>query len=300
MTCRSMTGFAQVEHHGQQARVQVEIRTVNHRFAEVVVRLPREWSALESDVRTWVSQYVGRGRAEVFLTIEPVQADSKQVVVDWVLFDALVEAHHQAAARMRARWDGPVRPPDVVESAARWLAMPDVTTVRRGQVDAAQVREDVQAAITEACTALVAMRSREGARLAADLSQKLDYLESLVDALARQAPAVEAQVKTRLRERMQALAGEFDESRWLSEVAVLLDRMAVDEEIVRLRSHLAECRTSLAAGSPIGRRLDFLVQEMHREVNTIAAKSQDAEISQHVVEMKALVEKLREQAQNVE
>ncbi|MBX5435919.1 MAG: YicC family protein [Alicyclobacillaceae bacterium] len=292
MPCHSMTGFGQALCVGQRMRVKVEIRTVNHRFLEFSVRLPRELLALEDDVRSLVASRVARGRTDVFVAAEPVQPSPKRLSVDWSLFEALVEAERAANARC-----GLTQQPVSVVS---WLLFPDVVTVEAAELAIDEVRADVLRAVEEASSQLAAMRAREGARLAADMAAKLADLRRIVAEMERVAPDVEKLHRDRLERRMAEWAGVVDEQRLLNEIAVLMDRTAIDEELVRLASHLSEMELALAGGSPVGRRLDFIVQEMHREVNTIGSKAGDLRVARLVVDARVIVEQLREQAQNIE
>ncbi|MCL6549353.1 MAG: YicC family protein [Alicyclobacillus sp.] len=292
MPCHSMTGYGQAVYDGQQVRVKAEIRTVNHRFLELSLRLPRELLALEDDIRALVARRVARGRGDLFLTLEPLQVQPKRLSVDWSLLDALLEAERAANERCGLA--------DAPPSVSQWLLYPDVIRVESESLDVGAVRGDVLQAVEAACDALARMRAREGTRLAADMAAKLAELRRIADEVAEWAPEAERVHGDKLRRRLREVAGEVDEQRWLTEIAVMADRMAIDEELVRLRSHLAELEQALAQGSPVGRRLDFIVQEMHREVNTMGSKAGDLRIARAVVDAKVIVEQLREQAQNIE
>lgn len=293
MGCKSMTGFGSVVKNGQHAVVKAEIRCVNHRFAEFNLRMPRELFAIEDEVRKLIGQYVARGRVDLFVTLEPDANRTRQIMVDWALLDALMSAEQTA----RARYDLPVGDES---SLSRAMSFPGVLQVENRGDSQDLIAADVRLAVEDACRQLASMRAREGERLHDSLRQKLNDLEAVVTRIAQRASSSLLAYRERLRVRMQEWAGDIDENRLLPELAVFADRVDVDEELVRMQSHLSEARTVLAQGSPVGRRLDFLTQEMHREMNTVGSKSQDAQISQAVVEGKTVIEQLREQAQNLE
>lgn len=293
MTLTSMTGFGQAIRDGVIARVKVEIRTVNHRFAEVNLRMPRDLFALEEEVRGLLAKRIARGRADVFVSMETLKSTAKTVAVNWDLLDVLYATEKEARIRYP---DMAMKDPAV----SHWLTHPDVVQVQSQLVDADEVRDDVLAAVDEACTELLEMRMREGTRVAADLAAKIRDCERVVETMESQAQGVSEATRTRLLQRLGELGQGMDEQRLVTEIALMVDRMCIDEELVRLRSHISEFERSLAHGSPIGRRLDFIVQEMHREVNTIGSKSGDLVISKAVVDAKTIVEQLREQAQNIE
>lgn len=293
MTCVSMTGFGSVVKNGQRSAVRVEIRCVNHRFAEFNLRMPRELFSMEDELRRLIAQYVARGRVDLFVTLEPVVQTKRHVAVDWALLDALMAAEQAAREKYQM-------PPIPDESFNRVLAFPGVLQVLNSDDSQEIVAADVRSAVEEACQQLAAMRSREGERISNSLQEKIDALAVVVRKIAERAPFSTAAYKERLGARMREWAGQVDEARLLSELAVFAERVDIDEELVRMGSHLAEARSILVKGSPVGRRLDFLTQELHREVNTIGAKSQDSQLSQAVVEAKTMIEQLREQAQNLE
>ncbi|MCL6515412.1 YicC/YloC family endoribonuclease [Alicyclobacillus sp.] len=293
MALRSMTGFGQAVVEGAEVRVKVEIRSVNHRFAEFQWKMSRDLFALEEEVRGLAAKRIGRGRVDGFVSVEPVRPLPVRVSVNWALLDALCEAERAALARQGAADTG-------LRSLAHWMTYPGVVTVETGAYDPDALRQAVLSAVDQALDRLVDMRSREGRRIEGDLLAKLDDLAHLVREMERRSPEAAEAALTRLRQRVQAVAPGVDEQRILSEAAVLADRACIDEELVRLESHIAEFRKSVGEGSPVGRRLDFIVQEMHREVNTIGSKTTDLCISKAVLEAKALVEQLREQAQNIE
>lgn len=293
MPVRSMTGFGQAGGLAGASAVKVEIRTVNHRFAEFSVRMPRDVMALEETVRACLAEHIGRGRADVFVSVDPSAQEARQVSVDWALFDALREMERAAISRAGVSDDVAARP-------AEWLKYPDVLRVASADLNVDDMRAGMVQVVRAACVALVEMREREGARLAEDLSGKAADLAIVIESLKGRAAETVSAHRERLQRRLSEFGVDVDEQRMMAEVAVFAERAAIDEELVRLDSHVAEFRQSVAAGSPVGRRLDFIIQEMQRELNTIASKAANLDVSKLVVDAKALVEQLREQVQNVE
>ncbi|QSO49498.1 YicC/YloC family endoribonuclease [Alicyclobacillus mengziensis] len=288
MPIRSMTGYGQALHEQNSFRVSVEIRSVNHRFAEFQVRLAKEYAGLDDVIRDTLSSYVARGRCDVYIGIESASALSKRVSVDWGLLSELVRIEHEAHAR------------GFELAPVNWLTEMDVLSVETVSTRLDEVQDPIVEAVKKACEALIAMRTREGERLDADLRGKLSILEKTVTELTVQADGAEARVRAKLLERLKELELSVSPERLLAEVTLLLERSAVDEELVRLKSHIEEFYRSLEGGSPVGRRLDFIVQEMHREVNTVASKAADFNVSRPIVDAKTVIEQLREQVQNIE
>lgn len=294
---RSMTGYGAAEQHTDGGRWWVEVRSTNHRFLEVVVRLPRELGALEDRVRAAVAQRVRRGRVEVLVREDGGQRP-REAVVDTEL------------ARRYARALEDLREELALEerlTLSALLALPDVVRVEEARRDADAAWEDLRPVLERALDGLVQMRTSEGRRLAGDLQERVARLERWVEQVARRAEELPRAYAERLRQRvadlLQALGVEGlpDEARLAMEVAAFADRCDVREELVRLRSHLQEVRTLLQAeDGAVGRKLEFLLQEMQREVNTVGAKAADLEVARAVVEMKSELEAIREQVQNVE
>jgi len=289
---RSMTGFGSGRGAANGEDVVVEVRSVNHKFCEVKVRLPRELTALETDVGRTVKEKLARGGIEVAVR-RAGPGGSMAPRVDAALAEAYARAYAEVAARLGLH--GQITLSDVVGAEG-------VIRLDDRDVDLDSARAATGKALAQALEALLAMRVREGTALRRDLEARLTVVEALVQRVDGLAPlAVEAH-RRRLAERVQELTGgiPLDPGRLAQEVALLAERTDVAEEITRLRSHVEQCRALLGSGEPAGRKLDFLVQEMHREANTIGSKSQHAEISNVVVSLKADIERMREQVQNVE
>ncbi len=289
---RSMTGFGAGRGTAPGEDVEVEVRSVNHKFCEVKVRMPRELGALEHELVRAVKERLARGGVEVTVRRATAGAGlAPRVDV------ALAESYARAFAEIQARLGlpGAITLADV-------LAAEGVVRLEERAVDLGAVSAALRGGLTVALDALVEMRAREGAALARDLGARLELIEQLVARVAELSPQLVEQYRARLDERIAELARgvALDPARLAQEVALFADRTDVAEEITRLGSHVAQVRALLALAEPAGRKLDFLVQEMHREVNTIGSKSQSAEIAAIVVALKAEVERMREQVQNVE
>ena len=287
----SMTGYgrATVDRDGRQ--LTVELKSVNHRFLDLAFRMPRNLAFLEEDARREIGSRLARGHVDVFLTYRNLRTDARTVAIDTALFDAYAAALDSVA-------DRGLKDDRTLMNIAR---MPDVLVVTEAEEDQDALRALLSETMNAALDQLIAMRAREGAAMEADLNQKVNSIERMTREIEARYPETVAEYRNRLRASIEELIGQsVDETRLLTEVAVMADRSAIAEETVRLTSHIAQLRETFQKAEPIGRRLDFLVQELNREVNTISSKSQDVPITRLAVDMKAEIEKLREQLQNVE
>jgi uncharacterized protein (TIGR00255 family) len=289
---RSMTGFGAGRGGDGPEAMEAEIRSVNHKFCEVKVRLPRELAALELDVVRWVKDRLVRGGIEVSIRRSAARGALSPRV------DAELAAEYARAfeeVRVRLGLSGAVSLADV-------LAADGVVTLEERSVDLDSARGAVAEAVAAALSGLLSMRDREGGALARDLEGRLVVVEGIASQLALAAPRTLETYRIRLEERVVELSRGLapDPVRLATEVALLADRTDVTEELTRLGSHVAQMRALLASGEPAGRKMDFLVQEMHREANTVGSKSQSAEAASAVVALKAEIERMREQVQNVE
>ena len=290
---RSMTGYGRGQGRAEGFAFSVEIRTVNHRFCEIAVRMPREFLFAEEAIKRAVQRHIARGRVDVYVSVTMDGNAPRTVTVDWGLlhgYCAAVDAVREALAI-----DEGLTLRDV-------LTLPGVFVVGESALDGERVLPALLAAVDEAARAVRAMREAEGAQLAADLERRVARVEARIDAIAQRAPKAVEAYRRRLENRMRELLVDVavDEGRFLTEVALYAERTSVAEELTRLRSHCRQFREWMTRDEPIGRQLDFLVQEMNREINTIGAKANDLEISQLVVDVKSELEKIREQVQNIE
>ena len=287
----SMTGYGRATCETDGRQLTIELKSVNHRFLDLSFRMPRNLMFLEDDARKAIAEKLARGHVDVFMTYRNLRSDARTVQVDRALFDAYAQALDTLA-------DGGLRDDRSLMSVAR---MPDVMIVTEAEEDQDAVRALMLETMAQALEQLLAMRRREGASMAEDLGRKVDAIDEMTRKIEARYPETVEEYTRRLRASIEELIGQnVDETRLLTEVAVMADRSAIAEETVRLHSHIQQLRETFQREEPIGRRLDFLVQELNREVNTISSKSQDVPITRLAVECKAEIEKLREQLQNVE
>lgn len=290
---RSMTGYGSAVGTVEGMEVTVELKSVNNRYLDCSVRLPRALQAGEECVKKAVSGQVSRGKVDVFISIGPSGEGQTVIGVNQELargyYDALVQLAGSLGLETGA-------------SAYSIARFPDVLTVEKRQLDRAGLEASLGEIAGRAVAEFNSMRAREGARLKEDILEKLGAIEGYVAAVEERSPQIVAEYREKLLNRLrEVLDGRgVDEQRIVTEAAIFADKTAVDEETVRLRSHMAQLRTLLEEGSPVGRKLDFLIQEFNREANTIGSKCTDAATAQVVVEIKSEIEKIREQVQNIE
>jgi uncharacterized protein (TIGR00255 family) len=288
----SMTGYGKAEAPLGEVMVAVEVRSVNHRFCEVATRLPKSLGGVESRFRKAIQRRVARGRVDLAVTAGG-DHQAKRLALDAELARQYYDAF--TALQRELGVQGEITLPLLA-------GMRDVVTFVEREIDAAVLADHVDALIERALDGLEAMRRQEGAAIAEDLAQRLRGMALRLDDIARRAPAIVQEYAARLRSRVKLLANglELDSERLAQEVALQADRCDYTEEVTRLRSHLAQCEGMLKTGGAVGRSLDFLCQEMNREINTIGSKANDAEVALAVVAVKSDLEKLREQIQNLE
>lgn len=290
---QSMTGYGRGEADGPDRKFNIELRAVNHRFSEVVVRLPRNMMALEDRIRRLVLEYVSRGRVDVFVSVEDGDERPVTVKVD----KGLALAYYKAMKELKD---------DLGLSSSvsldHLIAMPQILAPDQPLADPEEWWPAVERAVRGACAQLSSMRRDEGAVLAADLDERLGRMDAMIGQIKERTPMVAAAYRERLEQRLQEFAADLavDPARLAQEVAFFAERADIAEELVRLASHLQQARDCFTVVGPAGRRLDFLAQEMFREINTIGSKAQDEVIAKLVVELKIELEKVREQVQNVE
>ena len=290
---QSMTGYGRAQRTVGGRDITVEIRAVNHRYLEFSSRVPRAYGYLEEKLKGFVQASVGRGKVEAAVQIQAVEESGSGVVLNRALAREYITALRELGEELDL-------PDDLGLSAAARL--PDLFTLRKLPEDEDRVWADVEAVAREAMERFLAMRRTEGEKLREDILSRLSAIEAGVSAVEEQSPRTVALYRQKLTQKLQEIlsTAAVDEQRILTEAAIVADRLAVDEETVRLRSHIAQLRSILETPGPVGRKLDFLVQEMNREANTIGSKAQDVAIAQVVVEMKSDIEKIREQVQNIE
>ena len=289
----SMTGYGSAKGQADGLELTVELKSVNNRYLDTSIRIPRGFLFAEEMLKGVVSEGVNRGKVDVFVTVDSNGADNFAIAVNEPLLDGYVAALKGISEKYGLQFDL------TAVSAGR---LPDVLTVEKKEADKEVISSALCAVLREALEGFNAMRIREGAKLAEDISGRLVEIERLISIVEAASPRTVADYRARLEARMQEVLGQsgIDETRILTEAAIFADRVAVDEETVRLRSHIAQMREMLHTGSPVGRKLDFLIQEFNREANTIGSKCNDKEIARVVVDLKSEIEKIREQIQNIE
>lgn len=290
---RSMTGFGRGEYKGEGQEFLVEIKTVNHRYSDIYLKLPRQISFLEEKVRETVNKSIARGKIDVYVSYDEYGEDSKIVLLD----EPLAKAYIKSVETLRDKFN--LKDDISVSLIAKF---PDILKVEKTEADEDKTWRGLKTALDNALDSLVRMREIEGEGLKNDILERASYIQQIVRSMEGRAPEVVKEYKQRLENRIKELLDQqvVDESRLAMEVAIFADRCSIDEELVRLNSHIKQLKETLCMEQPVGRKLDFLVQEMNREVNTIGSKSNDLEITKNVVEIKSEIEKIREQVQNIE
>ena len=290
---KSMTGYGRARETLNGRDITVELRSVNNRYLDCTVKMPRTYVFAEDAIKSRVQKAISRGKVDVFVTIDTTAADVSVVAVN----EPLARSYYEALKSLKDTFalEGEITPMALAK-------FPDVLTVTRAEEDLEAVAADICTVLDKALQAYNEMRAVEGQRLAEDISGRVSTIESVVTKVEERSPQTVAEYRARLTAKMNEVlqSTTIDESRILTEAAIFSDKIAVDEETVRLRSHIAQLRTMLESDQPVGRKLDFLIQEVNRECNTIGSKCNDLTIAQDVVNMKAEVEKIREQVQNIE
>ena len=289
---KSMTGFGRCEELTEGYSIQVQIKSVNHRYSDFTVKTPRLYTFLEDPLRTLAMQSIARGKVEILLTIEKKESDDTVISLDRPIADGYLTA-------LRSLCDDGLTDDLTLSSM---VGFHDIFRTEYKEIDEAHLLSLVSGVFQKALAEFMEMRRSEGARLETSLREHLTALLREIAAIEDRSPACVEAYRTRLRSKLEeVLSGtNIDESRILTEAAVFADKIAVDEEIVRLRSHVKSFETAMDTDQPIGKKLDFIVQEMNREANTIGSKCNDLTVASHVVEGKSLIEKIREQIQNIE
>ena len=289
----SMTGYGRAECDFEQYSITVELRSVNHRYFEFSIRAPRQLAFLEDKLKKYCQQRITRGKVDMFLTLVSHGTEGVEVEVNHPLTSGYIAALKEMGDTYGVNSD---------ISAAALSRFPDVLTVTRCEADEEQLWADVSSVADKALDAFLQMRAAEGVKLREDVLSRAKTILDYVSFVESKSPETVKAYRQRLEDKMRELLGtaQVDEQRLLTETAIFADKVAVDEETVRLRSHFEQLNAMLASDEAVGRKLDFLVQEMNREANTIGSKSQNVEIAHTVVDIKAEIEKIREQIQNIE
>lgn len=290
---KSMTGFGRCEVSDENRKVTVEIKSVNHRYLDVNIKMPKKLNFFESSIRNLLKEYMQRGKADLFITFEDMSENNVNITYHQEVAAEYLKYLKEMSAQFSL--DDDIR----VSTLSRY---PEVFTLDDVEIDEEGIWKTLEKALRGAAEGFVETRIKEGEHLRDDLIQKLDGMLSVVDYISIRSPQIIEEYKKKLTEKVQELLGDtkVDENRILTEVTIFADKICVDEEMVRLRSHIETMKSTLTDGGSIGRKLDFLAQEMNREANTILSKANDLTISNKGIELKTEIEKVREQIQNIE
>ena len=290
---KSMTGFGRSEYLSETSRITVEMKAVNHRYLDINVKMPRKLFFLEMEIRNYLKKRISRGKVDVYLSYEDLSEEASRVKLNQGLASGYYEAIRELASVL-----------NIQESVTAYQIsrFPDVITVEDASPDQDQVASEVMKAVGMACDDFISSRSREGDNLRKDILSKLDVMYDNVGLVEARYPEMVADYRSRIEEKVSSLLEDttIDENRVATEIVLYADKISVDEETVRLRSHIEAMKEELEKGGNVGRKLDFIAQEMNREANTILSKANDIEISNIAIELKTEVERIREQVQNIE
>lgn len=290
---KSMTGFGRAVAETDGYVITVEIKSVNHRYFEFSSRIPRQYGFLDDKLKSYINSRVSRGKVECYVSIDALNTEAAQVVVNNTLASAYVSALKELSKNYDLKEDF---------GASTVARFQDVLVVKKADDDEEKIWNYVKSVTDTALDKFISMRTVEGEKMKNDISSRADYILSCVEYIEKRSPETVKEYNDKLVERVHDLIGDvsLDEGRVIQEVAIYADKVAVAEETVRLRSHLDQLKAFINADEPVGRKMDFLVQEINRETNTIGSKANDVDIARKVVDIKAEVEKIREQIQNVE
>lgn len=292
---KSMTGFGRATSEKGKNRIfSLEMKSVNHRYLDMNIRMPRSMVSLEEKIRKVISSKLSRGKVEIFINYKDYAKNQGEAVLN----EELAKSYINSLEQLKTLF--PNMQNDLNLSLV--AKYPDIITIEEKSENLESIWEELNFLLNQAIENMISMRKVEGDKLAGDILQKCDNIESIVACIEKKADVIVGAYKKRLEERLKKLLGEVpvDENRVAMEVAVFADKASIDEEIIRLGSHINQLRKTLTLNEPIGRKLDFIVQEMNREANTIASKSTDLEITNKVIDIKNIIEKIREQVQNIE
>ncbi len=290
---KSMTGYGRQEAVTAGKKITVEIKSVNHRYSDYTIKAPRYYAFLEERIRTYAADHIARGKVDIYVNMESYDQADKEIILNKAMAKAYLDALYSLRDQFGLADDISVM------GLARY---PDIFNTERKEEDQEEIWAIVQPVLAGAMEQFTAMRTREGQRIQADLEARIGYMQTLAKKIDQRSPQTVAEYREKLYNKIKELLEdrEMDESRLLTEVAIFADKVAVNEELVRLDSHFDEFHGILNGTEPAGRKLDFLIQEINREVNTTGSKAGDIEIAKLVVELKGEIEKLREQVQNIE
>ncbi len=290
---KSMTGFGRGNSEEEGKSYVIEIKSVNHRYLDINIKMPRNLISLEDRIRKTISQKINRGKVDIFITQNTYVSNNTVTNFNHNLGDSYINCLKEIRDRYEVRDD---------ISVSLIARFPEVITLNTKEEDLDEVWNNLKMALDDALNSFVLMREKEGQKLEEDITRRCDYIKEQIDKIELKAPAIVVEYKEKLEKRLKELLGDIkiDESRIAMELAIFSDKANIDEELVRLNSHIIQMKDTLNLSEPIGRKLDFIVQEMNRETNTIASKANNLEITNISLNIKNEIEKIREQVQNVE
>ena len=290
---KSMTGFGRSEVSDSSKKIVVEVKSVNHRYLDTSIKMPKKLNYFDAAIRNQLKEYIQRGKVDIFITYEDISENQVEIKYN----EAIAAEYMNYFKKMSE--DFSIVNDIKVNSLAQ---MPEVLTLSEAVSDEDEIWSLLEKALDEAFTSFVKTREEEGEKLKVDLIDKLDNMLAAVDFIEKRSPEIVNSYRTRLEEKVKELLSDtqIDESRIAAEVVIFADKICVDEETVRLRSHIENTKMALNEGGTVGRKLDFIAQEMNREANTILSKANDLEITNTAIELKTEIEKVREQIQNIE
>ena len=290
---KSMTGFGRCEFTDEKRKFTVELKSVNHRYLDVNIKMPKKLNFFESSIRALLKEYIERGKVDVYITYEDYTEDNYALKYNSALAAQYLDYLNRMAEEFGLEND--IR----VSNLSRY---PDVLVMEEQDVDEKELWDGLERALRGACEQFVASRIKEGENLKVDLIDKLDHMISYVDFIEKRSPQIMEEYHRRLEDKIKEILGDrqMDDGRIATEVTIYADKVCVDEETVRLRSHINTTKETLLEGGSIGRKLDFIAQEMNREANTILSKANNIQISDTGINLKTSIEKVREQIQNIE
>jgi uncharacterized protein (TIGR00255 family) len=290
---KSMTGYGGAKGLSGKLEVSIEVRSVNNRYLDSNIKMPRVFNSLEETFKSIVHETISRGKVDVFITIDSTKSDDIEIRINKPLVEAYVSALRTIA------WENELSSDIRVADLTRF---PDILQAEKKEADTEVMRSDISKILKAALGDFNEMRKREGKKLSSDIAARLDEIEELTKTAEEISPRSVEEYRKKLEARISEVlqSSNIDEARILTEAAIFADKTAISEELVRLRSHISQLRKLLSSLEPVGRKIDFIVQELNREANTIGSKGNDADMSKVIVDLKAEIEKIREQAQNIE
>ena len=289
----SMTGFGRGEYSDENKKLVIEMKSVNHRYLDVNIKLPKKLGFYEAYIRNLLKKYISRGKVDIFVTYEDMSEDSNKIIYNSAIASEYFKYAELISSELSVNND---------ITSSKIMRFPDVITVEEQDADEKEMEQLINQVFDEAAKSFVVTRQTEGENLKNDILEKLEKMDEYVSFIEERSPQIISEYKDKLREKVKDLLDESntDETRIMMEVTVFADKVCVDEEIVRLKSHIDGMRNALTSVGEVGRKLDFLAQEMNREANTTLSKSSDLEITNIGIELKTMIEKIREQVQNIE